>query len=62
MNKKKGVRATFSIDRNLYQLLKVGSQIEGKPMSGIIDSLLKSNLTKYQNVLDEMTRTATNKK
>ena len=43
------VRATFYIDKRLYQLLKRCSVIEGIPMSSIIDNeILKERVGKYE--------------
>lgn len=49
-NEKKRIRATFNIDRKLYELLKLSSQIERNPMSRIIDQLLVNHVTQYESV------------
>jgi hypothetical protein len=43
------IRATFYIDKRLYQLLKRCSSIEGIPMSSIIDNdILSARVGKYE--------------
>lgn len=58
MDKKKTlrIRATFNIEKNLYELLKISSQVEKKPMSRIIDNLLRNHVSQYQGILDEITK------
>lgn len=51
-NNKEKIRATFSLCSFNYDLLKVASHINRKPMSHILDDLLEKELGKYSHLLN----------
>lgn len=53
-NENNRVRATFILDMALFDLLKLASQIERRPMSHIVEQLLSSYLDQYSEIMKVM--------
>lgn len=51
-NEENRVRATFTLDSQLFELLKLSSQIEKKPMSRIVEEEVKKHVSKYEHILE----------